>query len=1112
MWKGRQRYMKKILQLWSFSENSYAKWIFSLSCCLLILSINSMAYSQNTFQVSGTITDATTGEALPGVNIIVHRMTIGTASDANGHYSLNIPSPTDTLVFSFVGYTRILVPVEGRHTINVKLVSSTITGQQMVVIGYSTQKKKDLTGSVAVVNTQNMIAQPVGEVTKQLQGQASGVTVVSSGQPGEAPQVHIRGFNTFGNNTPLYVIDGVPTQNISDLNPGDIESMQVLKDASSSSIYGARASNGVIIITTKKGRGKINVSYDSYWGMQYPKSGNVWHILSPQGMADLAWQAYANSGIAVADMPPALLSQYGSGSKPVLPDYIKPAGAKKGDPSVNPSLYYVDPNYTDPAQLNGFYQIMPANKSGTNWYSEITKPAPEYNSNMTVSGGGNLGNYLFSLNYMNRQGTLIYTYLKRYAIRANTNFNVSDNIRIGENLEYSTTNNPQSSVLNEGSAIGFSYREQPIVPVYDIKGNFAGTQAPGLGNPQNPYAYIYRSRNNKGSANRLFGNMFAEVDVTKNLTVRTSFGGEIFSNDYRQFNYPTYENAENTLSNSYAEQHYAGHNYTWTNTATFQKTFLRNHDVKVVLGTEAYDNNYNNLGGTTQDYFSFNPNFTSLTTGSGTTTNFSSRGEDKLFSLFGRVDYNYRDTYLLSATLRRDGSSKFVNNRYGFFPAGSIGWRISNENFMKNITWLTDLKLRAGYGVMGNQLNVDPNNGYSLYAGNKMMANYALTGSNQSTVTGFQQTRYGNPDAKWEKDVNADFGIDATIFNGHLMLTGDYYIKDIRDLLYNPQLPGTAGLASAPYVNVGSMRNRGFDGSIEGRGTLTGKLKYDATLTFTTYTNKIIKIANNVNYFDQDGRRFNSGAIIRNAVGHPMSSFYGYKIAGFWNSQQEINNADAAALKASNGDVSVYEQDEGVGRFKYVDTNGDGHITPADRQFLGSPNPKYTYGFNLGLNYKNWDFSMFIYGVQGNKIWNQVKWWTDYYVSFQGAKSTTALNDSWTPQNHNATAPIQEAGSYFSTNQVPNSYYVENGSYLRAKNIQIGYTIPSNVVGQFGVSSLRFYVQAANLFTITKYSGLDPEVGFNQGAGNSGSYTDFGVDEGSYATPKEIIIGVNLKF
>jgi len=614
---------------------------------LFLVCVYGTAFGQGKFTVSGKLTDKTTGEALPGVNILVKSTSIGTATSPDGSYVLNVPSQTDSLVFSYIGYGTEVIAINGRTTIDVKLTSAQITGQQLLVVGYSTQKKKDLTGSVAVVDTKNLVSQPVGEVTKQLQGQAAGVTVVSSGQPGEAPQVHIRGFNTFGNNTPLYVVDGVPTQNISDLNPNDIESMQVLKDASSSSIYGARASNGVIIITTKKGQGKINVTYDSYWGMQYPKSGNVWDILSPQGMADLAWMAYANAGQAVST---PLQSQYGSGSKPVLPNYILPAGASTADASK----YYVDPNYTDASQLNGFTQIIKANKSGTNWYQEVMKPAPEFNSNLTVSGGGQSGNYLFSFNYLNRQGTYIYTYLKRYAVRANTNFNVTQNIRVGENLEYSSSVNPQASVLQEGGGIGMSYREQPIIPVYDIGGNFAGTQAPGLGNPENPYADRYRTRNNGGVSNRLFGNMYAEVDLLSNLTVRSSFGGEVYGSNYHQFTFPTYENAENRTTNAYHEQYYSGRNWTWTNTATYQKTFLGIHDVKVVVGTEAFDNATRDLTSNAQGYFSFDPNFTTISTASGTVTSFSGRAHDKLFSLFGRkLQFQGQISFKCNAASRR---------------------------------------------------------------------------------------------------------------------------------------------------------------------------------------------------------------------------------------------------------------------------------------------------------------------------------------------------------------------------------------------------------------------------------------------------------------------------
>lgn len=1095
--------MKRKLHFSLLPDMSFSHVLVRMGLGILLVFVCGTAYGQASMNISGTVTDSVSGGSLPGVNIVVKgRPTLGTATDAQGHYQLAVPSPGDTLVFTYIGYETKTVPINGQSSISVKMVPTTLTGGQLVVVGYSTQKKKDLTGSVSVVSTEDMKKQPVAEVTKQLQGNASGVSVVGSGQPGQQPSVHIRGFNTFGNNTPLYVVDGIPTQDISDLNPNDVASIQVLKDAGAASIYGSRASNGVIIITTKQGRGKINVTYNAYYGIQQPKQGNVWNILSPTGMMQLKKMALTNSGALASDNPDA---QYGNWSNPRLPDYIAPAGAMAGDPSVNPSLYNVDPYYTNSSALSTFYRIVKANKAGTDWYHTVFKTKPMTDNNLTVSGGGQQGNYLFSADYTFQDGTLIYTYLKRYSLRANTNFNVTKNIRIGENLSYSVSENPQDYTLQEGGPIGMSYREQPIIPVFDIMGNLAGSYGPGLGNADNPYAIQWRTRNNFGQGNRLFGNVFADVNVTPDLVLRTVFGGAMNSSYYHGFNYPTYSQAENSSVNSFYQGSDNSYDWTWTNTATYQHTFNGVHQVEVILGTEANHTQGTHIDASTQGYFSFNPDFVNLATGSGLRTNNSYYyAPTDLFSLFGRLNYSYNDKYLLGFTIRRDGSSRFVNNKYGIFPAVSAGWRISKEKFMQGIPWLTDLKIRGSYGVMGNQLNVPADNGFSLYQGLLADTYYSITGSNSNIALGFAKSRIGAPDTKWEKDLSANIGLDATLFSGRLQTTIDYYRKDVSDLLYNPELPGTAGLATAPYINVGSMKNEGVDLSIRGNTQLTTDLNLNALLTFTTYNNKIEKIAQNVNYFQADSRRFNGVDIIRNQVGHAISSFYGYKIVGFWNSQAEINAANASAPSGT------YQTDAAVGRFRYADIDGDGQITSADRTFLGNPNPKFSYGLNIGLTYKNFDFSVFFYGVQGNQLWNQVKWWTDFYASFQGAKSNTALYDSWTPTNHNAVAPIQENAGSFSTNEVPNSYYVEPGSYLRAKNIVLGYSLPSNVLNRIGVEKLRIYIQAANLFTITKYSGIDPEIG-NTANSNSGT-TDFGIDEGAYASPRTFLVGVNLGF
>jgi len=1076
------------------TQNKKVKCFFWLKrmfpVTLFIMIFVGVSYGQNSFTVSGTVTEQSTSNPLPGVNILVVGTTNGTATNTDGQYQVNANSPNDSLRFSYIGYQEKIVPINGRHNINVTLSPSTFSGQEVVVVGYSSQERQNISGSVDIVDVDNLTTGTSGDVSKQLQGRASGVNVISSGQPGEDPMVRIRGINTFGNNSPLYIVDGVPTQSINNLNPDDVESMQVLKDAAAASIYGSRASNGVIIITTKNGGNEgVKVEYKGYASYDVPKGGNVWNILSPQEMADLKWQAIRNSGGNPAPDP-----QYGSGSEPVLPDYILPAGAMEGD--IDPSSYYVVPEYSDAQLVNTFHQIVRANKSGTNWYDQIFSPALSMNHELAVSGGGENGSFRVSFSHLDRQGTLDRTYNRRSSIRANTQFNVNDNIRIGENMTFTVQQSPQVNALSEGSPIGMAYRSQPIIPVYDIKGNFAGSAGPQLGQARNPVAMLYRRRNNSAKNSRLFGNAFAEVDFLDNFTFKTNLGGELSSGTNHSFTYPEYENAENNTVNSFNANSSYGYNWIVTNTLDYKEMLGKVHSVEILLGTEAYQNRGQVVGGSTNDFFSFNPYYTNLSTGSGNKTNYSYIYDQRLLSLFGRVDYSYDNKYIFSATLRRDGSSKFENYKWGMFPAGSFAWRISQENFMKNVKWISDLRIRVGYGIMGNQLNVDPNNPYTLFAGNPASSYYPRTGSNNSVQLGFEQSRIGNPDAKWEKNKSGNIGIDATLFQDKLNITAEYYWKDIQDLLYNPELIGTAGTASQPYINVGNMKNKGVDATISTNGTLGGAWQYNASVNFTSYNNKIARIANNIEYFNQDSRRFSGSYIIRNEVGHAVSSYYGYKIDGFFNSQSEIDNLNASS---PNG---LYQNDARVGVYRYADINGDGQITPDDRTFLGNPNPDFTYGINFGLNFKNFDFSTFIYGSQGNDIWNQVKWWTDFYADFAGAKSKAALYDSWTPNNHDASLPIQSTGGGFSVSTVPNSYFVEDGSYLRVKNVILGFTLPNNVLSKVGISRLRLYAQVSNLFTITGYSGLDPEIG--------GTSTDFGIDEGSYASSRQFLFGINL--
>ncbi|MGM1054734.1 MAG: SusC/RagA family TonB-linked outer membrane protein [Bacteroidota bacterium] len=1059
----------------------------------LLFQINVFA-QEGDIIVRGKIIDADSGMPVPSANVVEKGTSNGVMTDFDGEFNIEVPADA-VLQITYIGYSTIEVPVNGQTEMTISFSPEASSLDEVIVVGYGTQRKVDLTGAVSVVDMEAMTRQPSPQVAEQLQGQASGVTVTSSGQPGEAPQVRIRGINTFGSSNPLYVVDGVPTMDINHINPNDIANMQVLKDAGSASIYGARAANGVIIITTKKGTGELSVNYNGYYGSQRVPQGNVYDILSPQEHADLRWRAMQNTnpGEQITDR------QYGSGAQPTLPYYILPAGASQGE--VDESLYYVDPYYTDSGAVGSFNQIIRANQEGTNWFQEIFNPAPIMNHDFSVSQGGEKGNFLFSLSYIDQEGTLKNTFLERYTARVNSQFNITENFRIGENIAVAISDANRIDVIGENS-INMAYRQQPIIPVYDIMGNFAGTQAPSLGNARNPVAELERNKNNLARTSRIFGNIFAEIDFLDVFTARTSFGGNFSNTNGQAFLYPTYENVENTTYNQLTEYANTGYNWTWSNTLQYQQTFNDLHSLSVLLGTEAYYNQYEEIVGVSQGFYSFDPSYVSLSTGSGTQTNSGFYTEDALFSVFGRLDYTYNDKYLLGATIRRDATSRFTNPRHGWFPSISAGWRISQEDFMENVNWITELKLRGGYGVMGNQSNVDPANAFTTYGSSRTSSYYDITGSNNSLIEGFQRSRIGNPNAKWEKNINSNIGIDASLFMSRLQLTADYYRKDVVDLLYNPELTGTAGVSTVPFVNIAEMTNTGFDLSASTFANITPDLKLNSKLTFTTYNNEIVNIAEGVSYFDQEARRFNGSAIVRNAVGHSVGQFHGYKIVGFWNSQEEVNAANQTAQTATGNPDAQYQSGIGLGRFRYADIDGDGIITGDDRTFLGDPNPDFTAGLNIELTYKNFDFSLFLYGVYGNDIWNQVKWWNDFYSSFNGAKSSTALYDSWTPTNQNATAPIQETGGSFSTANVPNSYFVEDGSYIRAKNVQLGYSIPNNVLERFGVEQLRLYVQAANLFTITNYSGIDPEL--------TGTSTAFGIDEGAYPSPRQYLVGINL--
>ncbi|HVS98135.1 MAG TPA: TonB-dependent receptor [Puia sp.] len=1062
----------------SFKTNALARYL----ACSLLLFLSTGVLAQKT--VTGRVISGTDKSPVPAATIQVRGAKTATQSDASGVFSIHVPSDNSVLVISGVGFDKLEIPVSGRTTLgDIEMKLSVSSLNEIVVTGYSTQKKKDITGSVAVVDVKEMKAIPTGSPEQMLQGQAAGVTIITSGAPGGPTNVFVRGVTSFGNTDPLYVIDGVPG-GLHDLNSNDIESLQVLKDAGAGSIYGVRGSNGVVIITTKRGKaGRSTITYDGYYGTQQPLPGNPFHLLNSQELANALWKAEINSGQVAGNGNPTS-QQYGNGATPVLPDYITPGGAHEGDPSVNPALYNVD--YSKGA----IYQITRANKQGTNWFHELFRPALIQSHTLSMSGGSEKSTYYFSLGYFDQQGTLLETYLKRYSAKINTTFNVKRNIRVGENAYLFFKSNPQIGYYGE-NVINYDYREQPIIPVYDIKGNFAGSNGPELGNSPNPVATQLRTSNNRGYNWDMFGNVWGEVDFLKNFTARTSFGGTIDNYYYYQYTYHTYEDAENNGSNGFQEG--AGYNstWTWTNTLTYNKTFGL-HSLKVLAGSEAINYYGRNIFGSRINYFTDDPSLQVLSAGSPTgQINGSGANQASLSSLFGKVDYAFNDRYLLSATIRRDGASPFGPDRkYGNFPAFSAGWILSEEDFMKQATFVNFLKVRGSWGKMGSYGNVNPGNSYSQYSASPGNSYYDINGTSNSTAQGFYLSQIGSLVTGWEEDKISNVGVDAVVLNNKLDLSIEYYVKKINGLLFQDQAAATIGGAAPPSVNIGDVKNNGIDFSATYHGTAGRDLKFNLGAVITSYKSTIVSIPGAGGYFETGGTRI--GNFVRNEVGHPISAYYGYQVVGYFRDANDVSKSPTQA-------------DAAPGRFKYADLNHDGKITDSDRTFYGNPNPKFTYGLNLNFTYKDFDATIIFYGSYGNDVINYTRYWTDFWASFQGNKSYNLLYNSWTPTNLNPKAPILENASTFSTNTVPNSFYKESGSFFKCRSLIIGYTLRPDMLKKVGLDKFRVFVQGANLFTVTKYTGLDPEL--------SGNTSAFGMDFGNYPNnQRNFNVGVSLTF
>ena len=1071
--------------------------------------------------VTGKVSDA--AGAIPGASVVVKGTTTGTATDGDGNFSLALKGDNLTLVISAVGYTAQEIAVGTESTINVTLVEDISTLGEVVVTGYGVDgTRRQTTGAVSTVKPRELKSVPSGNVEQQLQGRVAGLTVITNGQPGTSSIIRVRGFGSFGGNSPLIIVDGTPTGSTDFLSPDDIESVTVLKDAATASIYGARAAGGVIVYTTKKGSRKskkVEVSYDGVYGVTDPGKGQA--MMNPADFMAWTWQGEHNTAASngtTLDAAPVDHPQFGKFTesfKGKLPTYLK-VGGSNGAAITSVNLEAEKLKYNNNPLAGTVYQVIPAaTGEGTDWYAAITRQAPIQRHSLGFSGGSENSTYYFGMSVQDQKGILQGNDFKRYSFRGNSEFDLTKNLRIGENLQFTYL-----SIVGQGGGDGGrgvaadennilqAFRMPSIIPVYDAFGGYGGTTAGGFNNPRNPVADIIGQKDNYGFNMLGFGNVYAELDVIPGLKLRTNAGGRIFNGYSKGYSRLQYENSENNASFSFNENAAQGFAWSLTNTASYNKK-IGDHSFDVLAGLESLNTGKGrSIGASGINPFSTDPNYVTLNTVASSGKNVGSNifNTVNFFSTFGRLNYYYKDKYSVTGILRRDASSTFgANSRTGIFPAVAAGWRLTGEDFMKNQSIFQDLKVRAGWGKMGNSNNVDPNNQYSLFGGGVGSSSYDITGSNSSVSSGFFRTRIGNPDAKWETAVTSNVGLDATLLNGTMDFTVEFWRKNTEDLLYQLQKPAIVGpSAAAPFVNIANMLNEGIDISITKRGKIAGDLKYEAIFNGGLLRNEITSLAPeaNVTYFD--GPTFRGVSPIRNQVGQSISAFFGYKMIGYFNTADEVAKAPA-------------QEGKGVGRFRYEDNNSydakgqltgvpDGKIDAADRTYIGSPVPKFTGGLTLNLTYKSFDVSAYLYTSLGNKIYNFSKWYTDFYGSFKGAAIAQRVTESWTPAlGDNAKAPLFEQASNTSTNGASNSWYVEDGSYLRLQYLSIGYAVPSDILKKIGVKRARISANVNNLFTITKYQGLDPGVG---GAADS----NFGIDIGNYPLTRSFNLGLSVGF
>ena len=1004
--------------------------------------------------VTGKVTNES-GEPLAGVSVIVKGTSRGTVTNSSGEFSINVEAG-ETLEFSMVGYRINSVRIGQDNSVAVQLQPDISSIDEVVVVGYGTQRRTTVTGAISSVSGKTIAELPVPSISQALQGRVAGVTVTNNGSPGTQPIVRIRGISSISfASDPLYVIDGFPTGDLATIDTRDIETVDVLKDASAAAIYGSRATNGVIMITTKKGRrdGKLRVSLDSYYGTQ--KVTERLDLLDTEGFKKYAL-AYRGS----------------------LPGRLLPPEADK-------------PIYAGASQTYA--------QTNTDWQDEYFRSGQMTQHNIGLSGGNEVSRFFASAGFMDQKGTAPSVGYRRYNFRINSDHIISKVFTFGENLYASYgdqlfDNNETGSRTNLVNVI----RIMPHMPVYDptSNGGYRGVNSVlDGGDPTNPIEDAELKNPGNRKTTKILGTAFMEVNFTKWLKFRSTFGVD-YANGLTYRFQPIF-NDNGTIAGSSATQATITNNRNistvllFTEQLTFDKSF-GDHHINVIAVYEQQGQK------TTQENASGNQASNDLRT-LNNATNISAQtliGENNLISILGRVNYDFKGKYLLSAAVRRDGLSVWApGKKWATFPSASIGWRIDQEAFMQNQTTVSELKLRVGYGITGLNGTVLGNTPW-LVSVNANSAYYPFGNSiNSGPASSIQ--RLGNPELNWEKTKQLNIGLDLGLLDNKFTLSAEYFQRKTDNLILSVPLPPSMGyITSTVSQNVGSMKNTGFEVQL-GYNQRLGDFKWNASGNLSVITNNVGELAEGVTNIEAGADAdFGAYPITNTAVGQPIQSFYGWVVEGIFQDASEVSRHAKQTAGTGPGDL------------KFQDTNNDGVIDLADRQFLGSFIPKFTYAFNLGANYKNFDASLFFQGVQGNKIYNATRVITEGMVRFFNA-GTQVLN-AWTPTNKNTDIP-RAISSDPNQNARPSTRFLEDGSYLRLKNLMLGYTVPSSSLQSLTrgvVSSFRIYIAAQNLLTFTNYSGYDPEVGNRT---PNSSLTN-GIDFAVYPQPKAYQVGIQVNF